>query len=129
MESGNNGLTLKLVFKIAAVWSGIFALSCLAAADTVAATFGMEVTDDLVRQIHWMGIAMLCIAGLQWVIQMWAGDNLKNFGMVTALGWGLFGALGAYEFATGLQPTEVANLVLWGAGVVIAILLFVKSRE
>ena len=74
-------MNLKLVFKIGAVWLGLFGLMMLFAGGSTIESFGVTVTDDLINLARWMGLAMITIAATHWVIPMWAEDSLKNFGM------------------------------------------------
>ena len=86
-------MNLKLVFKIGAVWLGLFGVMMLFAGQMTIESFGIEATNDMVNLARWMGLAMLTIAGIHWVIPMWAENNLNNFGMFSAVIWWVFNLL------------------------------------
>ena len=104
-------MILKLVFKIGAVWLGLFGVMMLFAGQMTIESFGMEATNDMVNLARWMGVAMLTIAGIHWVIPMWVEDNLNNFGMFSAVAWTAFNLLNVYEFVVGITPTEMHRIL------------------
>jgi len=67
-------------------------------------SFGFTPTDDLLMMGTYMGVSMLAIGAIHWFIPMYAGDNLKKYGMVAAPIWGAFAALDGYHYAVGNQP-------------------------
>ena len=122
-------MNLKLVFKIGAVWLGLFGLMMLFAGGSTIESFGVTVTDDLINLARWMGLAMITIAATHWVVQMWAEDSLKNFGMFMAVCWPAFDLLNAYEFFVGITPADAANLTPFGIQVVITALFYFYSNK
>ena len=122
-------MNLKLVFKIGAVWLGLFGLMMLFAGGSTIESFGVTVTDDLINLARWMGLAMITLAATHWVIPMWAEDNLKNFGMFMAVCWTAFDLLNAYEFFVGITPADAANLTPFGIQVVITALFYFYSNK
>ena len=122
-------MNLKLVFKIGAVWLGIFGLMMLFAGGPTIESFGVTVTDDLINLARWMGLAMITIAATHWVIPMWAEDSLKNFGMFMAVCWTAFDLLNVYEFYVEITPADAANLIPFGIQVVITALFYFYSNK
>ena len=122
-------MNLKLVFKIGAVWLGLFGLMMLFAGGSTIESFGVTVTDDLINLARWMGLAMITIAATHWVIPMWAEDSLKNFGMFMAVCWTAFDLLNVYEFLVGIAPADAANLTPFGIQVVITALFYFYSNK
>ena len=122
-------MNLKLVFKIGAVWLGLFGLMMLFAGGPTIESFGVTVTDDLINLARWMGLAMITIAATHWVVQMWAEDSLKNFGMFMAVCWTAFDLLNVYEFFVGITPADAANLTPFGIQVVITALFYFYSNK
>ena len=122
-------MNLKLVFKIGAVWLGLFGLMMLFAGGSTIESFGVTVTDDLINLARWMGLAMITIAATHWVVQMWAEDSLKNFGMFMAVCWTAFDLLNVYEFLVGIAPANAANLTPFGIQVVITALFYFYSNK
>jgi|TARA_B100001105_G_scaffold145510_1_gene116584 uncharacterized membrane protein len=122
-------MNLKLVFKIGAVWLGLFGALMLFAGQMTIESFGMEATNDMVNLARWMGLAMLTIAGIHWVIPMWVEDNLNNFGMFSAVAWTAFNLLNVYEFVVGITPTDAANLIPFGIQVIITALFYFYSQK
>jgi|TARA_B100001079_G_scaffold262047_1_gene263801 hypothetical protein len=122
-------MNLKLVFKIGAVWLGLFGLMMLFAGGSTIESFGVTVTDDLINLARWMGLAMITIAATHWVVQMWAEDSLKNFGMFMAVCWTAFDLLNVYEFLVGIAPADAANLTPFGIQVVITALFYFYSNK
>ena len=122
-------MNLKLVFKIGAVWLGIFGLMMLFAGGPTIESFGVTVTDDLINLARWMGLAMITIAATHWVVQMWAEDSLKNFGMFMAVCWTAFDLLNVYEFYVEITPADAANLIPFGIQVVITALFYFYSNK
>ena len=122
-------MNLKLVFKIGAVWLGLFGALMLFAGQMTIESFGMEATNDMVNLARWMGLAMLTIAGIHWVIPMWVEDNLNNFGMFSAVAWTAFNLLNIYEFVVGIAPTDAANLIPFGIQVIITALFYFYSQK
>ena len=122
-------MNLKLVFKIGAVWLGLFGLMMLFAGGSTIESFGVTVTDDLINLARWMGLAMITIAATHWVVQMWAEDSLKNFGMFMAVCWTAFDLLNVYEFLVGIAPADAANLIPFGIQVVITALFYFYSNK
>ena len=122
-------MNLKLVFKIGAVWLGLFGLMMLFAGGSTIESFGVTVTDDLINLARWMGLAMITIAATHWVVPMWAEDSLKNFGMFMAVCWTAFDLLNVYEFLVGIAPADAANLTPFGIQVVITALFYFYSNK
>ena len=122
-------MNLKLVFKIGAVWLGLFGLMMLFAGGPTIESFGVTVTDDLINLARWMGLAMITIAATHWVIPMWAEDSLKNFGMFMAVCWTAFDLLNVYEFYVEITPADAANLIPFGIQVVITALFYFYSNK
>ena len=122
-------MNLKLVFKIGAVWLGLFGLMMLFAGGSTIESFGVTVTDDLINLARWMGLAMITIAATHWVVPMWAEDSLKNFGMFMAVCWTAFDLLNVYEFLVGIAPANAANLTPFGIQVVITALFYFYSNK
>ena len=122
-------MNLKLVFKIGAVWLGLFGLMMLFAGGPTIESFGVTVTDDLINLARWMGLAMITIAATHWVVQMWAEDSLKNFGMFMAVCWTAFDLLNVYEFYVEITPADAANLIPFGIQVVITALFYFYSNK
>ena len=122
-------MNLKLVFKIGAVWLGLFGLMMLFAGGSTIESFGVTVTDDLINLARWMGLAMITIAATHWVIPMWAEDSLKNFGMFMAVCWTAFDLLNVYEFLVGIAPADAANLTPFGIQVIITALFYFYSNK
>ena len=122
-------MNLKLVFKIGAVWLGLFGALMLFAGQMTIESFGMEATNDMVNLARWMGLAMLTIAGIHWVIPMWVEDNLNNFGMFSAVAWTAFNLLNVYEFVVEITPTDAANLIPFGIQVIITALFYFYSQK
>ena len=122
-------MNLKLVFKIGAVWLGLFGLMMLFAGGPTIESFGVTVTDDLINLARWMGLAMITIAATHWVIQMWVEDSLKNFGMFMAVCWTAFDLLNVYEFYVEITPADAANLIPFGIQVVITALFYFYSNK
>ena len=122
-------MNLKLVFKIGAVWLGLFGALMLFAGQMTIESFGMEATNDMVNLARWMGLAMLTIAGIHWVIPMWVEDNLNNFGMFSAVAWTAFNLLNLYEFVVEITPTDAANLIPFGIQVIITALFYFYSQK
>ena len=122
-------MNLKLVFKIGSVWLGLFGVMMLFAGQMTIESFGIEATKDMVNLARWMGLAMLTIAGIHWVIPMWAENNLNNFGMFLAVAWTAFNLLNVYEFAVGIAPADAANLTPFGIQVAITALFFFYSKK
>ncbi len=122
-------MNLKLVFKIGAVWLGLFGIMMLFAGGSTIESFGVTVTDDLINLARWMGLAMITIAATHWVVQMWAEDSLKNFGMFMAVCWTAFDLLNVYEFLVGIAPADATNLTPFGIQVVITALFYFYSNK
>ena len=122
-------MNLKLVFKIGAVWLGLFGLMMLFAGGSTIESFGVTVTDDLINLARWMGLAMITIAATHWVVPMWAEDSLENFGMFMAVCWTAFNLLNVYEFFVGITPADAANLIPFGIQVVITALFYFYSNK
>ena len=122
-------MNLKLVFKIGAVWLGLFGLMMLFAGGPTIESFGVTVTDDLINLARWMGLAMITIAATHWVVPMWAEDSLKNFGMFMAVCWTAFDLLNVYEFYVEITPADAANLIPFGIQVVITALFYFYSYK
>jgi len=97
-------MNLNNLFKIGAVWNGLFGGMMLFAGSAVMEGFGFTPTDDLLMMGTYMGVSMLAIGAIHWFIPMYAGDNLKKYGMVAAPIWGAFAALDGYHYAVGNQP-------------------------
>ena len=122
-------MNLKLVFKIGAVWLGLFGIMMLFAGGPTIESFGVTVTDDLINLARWMGLAMITIAATHWVVPMWAEDSLKNFGMFMAVCWTAFDLLNVYEFYVEITPADAANLIPFGIQVVITALFYFYSNK
>ena len=122
-------MNLNNLFKIGAVWNGLFGAMMLFAGSTVMEGFGFTPTDDLLMMGTYMGVSMLAIGAILWFIPIYAGDNLKKFGMVSAPIWGAFAALDGYHYAVGNQPVIAGNIVMTLIMAVIAVMFFIKSRD
>ena len=48
--------------------------------------------------------------------------------MFWTVAWAAFDLWGVYEFAVGITPTDPANLITFGIGVVITVLFFIYSK-
>jgi len=122
-------MNLNNLFKIGAVWNGLFGAMMLFAGSTVMEGFGFTPTDDLLMMSTYMGVSMLAMGAFHWFIPMYASDNLKKYGMVVAPIWAAFAALDGYHYAVGNQPVITQNLVMTLFMAVIAVMFFIKSRD
>ena len=122
-------MNLNNLFKIGAVWNGLFGAMMLFAGSTVMEGFGFTPTDDLLMMGTYMGVSMLAMGAFHWFIPMYASDNLKKYGMVVAPIWGAFAALDGYHYAVGNQPVIAQNLVMTLIMAVIAVMFFIKARD
>ena len=122
-------MNLNNLFKIGAVWNGLFGVMMLFAGSTVMEGLGFTPTDDLLMMGTYMGVSMLAIGAIHWFIPMYAGDNLKKFGMVAAPIWGGYAALDGYHYAVGNVPFVAQNIVMTLIMAMIAVIFFIKSRD
>ena len=104
-------MNLSLIFKVAAGFMVLWVLQMWFVPSMVTETFGWNSTPDLIVLMRYMGMAMASLAALHWTLPMWAGENLSNFGMLSALFWGLFGVMGVYDIAMGISASSVQNLI------------------
>jgi len=122
-------MNLNNLFKIGAVWNGLFGVMMLFAGSTVMEGFGFTPTDDLLMMSTYMGVSMLAMGVIHWFIPIYAVDNLKKYGMVVAPIWGAFAALDVYHYAIGNQPVIAQNVVMTLIMTVIAVMFFIKSKD
>ena len=122
-------MNLSLIFKVAAGFMVLWVLQMWFVPSMVTETFGWNSTPGLIVLMRYMGMAMASLAALHWTLPMWAGENLSNFGMLSALFWGLFGVMGVYDIAMGISPSTAPNLISTGMNFVFSILFFVNSRK
>lgn len=74
-------MNLKLIFKIGAVWLGMWAVMMLFAPD-MANTYGFDLDAEMKSMMQGFGVTILSLAILHWTLQMWVEDNLPKFGQV-----------------------------------------------
>ena len=122
-------MNLSLVFKLAAGFMVLWVLQMWFLPSMVEETFGWNSSPDLRILMRYMGMAMAALATFHWTLPMWAGENLSNFGMVSAVFWALFGVMGVYEIAMGISPSTAPNLISTGMNFVFSILFFINSRK
>ena len=122
-------MNLSLIFKVAAGFMVLWVLQMWFVPSMVTETFGWNSTPDLIVLMRYMGMAMASLAALHWTLPMWAGENLSNFGMLSALFWGLFGVMGVYDIAMGISASTAPNLISTGMNFVFSILFFVNSKK
>ena len=122
-------MKLNNLFKIGAVWNGLFGAMMLFAGSTVMEGFGFTPTDDLLMMGTYMGVSMLALGAIHWFIPIYASDNLKKYGMIAAPIWGAYAALDGYRYAVGNQPFIAENLVMTLIMTVFAVMFFIKSKD
>ena len=122
-------MNLSLVFKLAAGFMILWVLQMWFLPSMVEETFGWNSSPDLRVLMRYMGMAMAALATLHWTLPMWSGENLSNFGMVSAVFWALFGVMGVYDIAVGISPSSAPNFISTGMNFVFSILFFVNSRK
>jgi len=122
-------MNLSLVFKLAAGFMALWVLQMWFLPSMVEETFGWNSSPDLRVLMRYMGMAMAALATLHWTLPMWSGENLSNFGMVSAVFWALFGVMGVYDIAVGISPSSAPNFISTGMNFVFSILFFVNSRK
>ena len=82
-------MNLNNLFKIGAVWNGLFGIMMLFAGSTVMEGFGFTPTNNLLMMASYMGMSMLALGAIHWIIPIYASDNLKKYGMIVAPIWGV----------------------------------------
>lgn len=122
-------MKLSLIFKVAAVFMGLWVLQMWFAPSMVMETFGWDSSPSLLVLLRYMGMAMAALAAFHWTLPMWAVDNLSNFGMLSALFWGLFGVMGVYDIVMEISPSTAMNIISTGMNFVFAVLFFVTSKK
>ncbi len=122
-------MNLKTLFKIGAIWNGLFGLLMVFAGTAMMEGFGFTPTNDLLMMGTYMGMNMLAMATIHWFVPIYAGNNLKNFGMVAAAIWGAFVGLDAYHYAVGNNPFVIQNIIMTIVMAAIAVMFFFKSKD
>jgi hypothetical protein len=121
-------MNLKLVFKIGAVWLFMWSMLNLFAPD-MANIYGFSLNKEIESIMRGFGIALLSLAVLHWVLQMWGGENLPKFGQVTGIMWVVFILMQLNDLRTGLAPTNVEMVFPVVLNVAVAGLFFLYSKK
>ena len=121
-------MTLSLVFRIQALVFAIFGVLMLLMPASMMESFGVESSVTMAGVLQNMSVMVLAMAYLSWQMPNWVGDNLKTVGMVYAILHVAFMVISFYHMSIGLFPFDAANIGGSVPDVVLAILLFWKSR-
>ncbi|MEC9006570.1 MAG: hypothetical protein VX731_00440 [Candidatus Neomarinimicrobiota bacterium] len=121
-------MNLSLVFKIGAVWLLMWALMNMFMPD-MANIYGFTLSTELKSIMRGFGVSLLSLAVLHWVIPMWSGDNMPNFGQVVGGLWVVFILMQLNDLRTNLAPMNAEFMVPVGLNVIIAALFFVYSKK
>ena len=96
------------------------------APEMVVKTSGWELTPNLQSVLQVLGVTMLALAVVFWMMPTWAGDNLKQVGMVLGMGLNLlFIAINVFHVTTGAMNFDPLGVI---PPVVFTVLFFWKSR-
>ena len=121
-------MSLKLVFRIAAVVAAINGLGLLFMGGTFFAMANVTPTPDLITVGQFLGVTILFLALLEWRIPDIAGDALSSLGQLFGIGNVLWFLIVGYHIMTGKAggATGYFNLALFA---VFAVLFYMKSRK
>ena len=121
-------MTLSLVFRIQALVFAFFGVFMLLAPAAMMGSFGVESSAMMAGVLQNMSVMVLGVAYLSWQMPTWAGDNIKTVGMFFAIFHVAFVVISFYHMSIGLFPFDASNIGGSVPDVVLAILLFWKSR-
>ena len=121
-------MTLSTVFRIQALVFALFGVLMLLMPTSMMESFGVESSATMAGVLQNMSVMVLAMAYLSWQMPSWVGDNLKTVGMVFAILHVTFMVISFYHMSIGLFPFDAANIGGSVPDVVLAILLFWKSR-
>ena len=123
-------MTLSLVFRIQALVFAFFGAFMLLAPAAMMETFAGpgQSAPMFAGVLQNMSVMVLGLAYLSWQMPTWAGDNIKTVGMFFAIFHVAFVVISFYHMSIGLFPFDAANIGGSVPDVVLAILLFWKSR-
>ncbi len=121
-------MSLKLVFRIAAVVAAINGLGLLFMGGTFFAMANVTPTPDLITVGQFLGVTVLFLALVEWRIPDIAGDALSSLGQLWAIGNALWFLIVGYHIMTGAAggATGYVNAALFA---IFAVLFFMRSRQ
>ena len=75
-------MNLRIVFRAAAVFMGMWILGMWFAPQMIMDQYGWQYTPGLKMMMKLMGLSMAALATLHWLIPEWSGNNISKFGIV-----------------------------------------------
>ena len=107
-------MNLRTIFKAQAIVLVINAIGGLFLTTTFLGSAGWDVTADLITLGQFVGMTFLVIAIWSWRIPDVAGDSLKSFGILFAIGGILWTIMILYHIVVGAVagPTAYINIIL-----------------
>ena len=121
-------MSLRLVFRIAAVVAAINGLGLLFMGATFFAMANMTATPNLITVGQFTGVTVLFLALLQWRIPDIAGDAFSSLGQLFGIGNVLWFLIVGYHIMTG-KAGGATGYVNAGIFVILAVLFFMQSRK
>ena len=119
-------MNLTHVFKAQAIFAGLWVVMIWAAPEMAMQRSGWELTPNLQSMSQFIIVCFLMLGVIFWMLPAWAGDNLKQAGMVVGVGTNaLFLAIGTYHVSTGAANLDLPGMIPMA---ILAILFFWKSR-
>ena len=121
-------MTLSLVFKIQAAIYAFFGVLMLIAPIAMMESFGVAPSEMMGGVLQSMSIMVLGLAYLSWKMPTWVGDNIKTVGLFFVIIHVAGVLVTSYHMSVGVFPFDATNIGGMAPDVVLAILLFWKSR-
>ena len=121
-------MSLSLIFRIGAVWLGLWTIFLWFAPEQFAIGSGWELTPNLRTLMQGLGLAAASLGVLHLSVARWAGKNMPKFGMVAGAMWTLSTLLNVYHI--GIDSIELNGANIFGVMVsaIISLLFFLRSR-
>jgi len=123
-------MSLSSIIRISAGYTGLWVLMMAFAPAMVADDlFGVELTAPLQAQMQLTAAAVASITSMLWMAPSWAPDNIGKFARLAAIVWIVFALLNTYLMYSGTMITNGQNYSTPVIMVVIAALLWMKSKD
>ena len=103
-------MTLTLVFRIMAFFTGFWGVGMWLAPGTLAGNWNWDLTHDLSVMMQFMGTMMILFGVIHWKMPDWAGDNLKTPGMTFAIFHTVLMALNLFQLFMHLKINKLLML-------------------
>ena len=122
-------MNLKLVFRIFAGFSALFAIVTLLSPDAMLESYGMTYNNEVGIIIQFMVMVQIMFTVVVWQLPTWLGDNLAKAGSTFLVVSLLPVAMNIFHVVTGVLPATGMWFVENGIWVVFAGLFYFYSKK